>query len=357
MGQTKKDGVSDDDDDDDDHDNNNGQGEDKTDFVDCIGDIGLKLEENDLLYIQGSNQPSLGSDFAYGKDREFDKLYNRFKEKYGISEGKENTNTLHLNHKRMIVLVDRRQNKMDNSKHNTYKDNIWMYEGTYFYLENIVIPNKMQYGLIFSLYIAPSNCRDIPPNAPGEWHISASKTCLLPNLKYGDGKAAEGDPLKNKQNGINKQQNNQKSDQKDTAEKLRKANLGSGFHCKGAALTVSFIVKQENAINCKLYYNGQMNVFRPKDIHAIFPTMFNMKWNGEASGIDKSNEDNKEDNDNNEPSKNEKFLNDKRSTLHEEENSDYPKTINDLIEEMDAKITDEHFTNFYNTILVSEKNQ
>ena len=123
----------DDDDDDDDDENGNENQKDKTGFVDCIGDIGLKLEENDLFYIQGSNQPSLGSDFAYGKDREFDKLYTQFKDKYGITEGKENENILHLNHKRMIVLVDRRQNKMDNSKHDEYRDNIWMYEGIYFY--------------------------------------------------------------------------------------------------------------------------------------------------------------------------------------------------------------------------------
>merc|ERR1712228_18554 len=95
-------------------------------------------------------------------------------------------------------------------------------------------------------------------------HLSSSRTCLLPNMEYGDGKKAE--TIQLGANGPN-----------ENLEALKKANIGTTSHCKGGLLTLSFIAKEEGAIRCYLYYNGQMTRFMPKDIKVVFPKLFNME--------------------------------------------------------------------------------
>ena len=85
------------------------------------------------------------------------------KKKHDIKEGGDDI-YMHLHRKRMIVLVDRRHLMRDSE--DVITDYVWMYE-------------------------PPSNCRDIPIEPVPEWHISASKTCLLPNMDYGTGIEAE----------------------------------------------------------------------------------------------------------------------------------------------------------------------
>merc|ERR1712130_381260 len=90
------------------------------------------------------------------------------------------------------------------------------------------------------------------------------KTCLLPNMEYGDGKEAEKVKL-------------EKVKKEDTMKKLKNANIGSYSHCKGGLLTFSFIVKSEDTIKCYLYWNGQMTRFMPENIKFIFSNIFNME--------------------------------------------------------------------------------
>ena len=45
-------------------------------------------------------------------------------------------------------------------------------------------------------------------------------------------------------------------------------------------------------VKCYLYYNGEMIRFFPDQIRALFPTMFNMKYEGNKSFLeDKKNEE------------------------------------------------------------------
>ena len=97
------------------------------------------------------------------------------------------------------------------------------------------------------------------------------------------------------------------------------------------------MVKEKNAINCKLYWNGQMTAFEPSDIKTIFPKIFDMKWNADC----KQEEDEK--------STNEKFL---EGILSECQKEWEDKTINDLIKEMKGIVIDEYFNNFYHNLLV-----
>eukprot|EP00483_Globobulimina_turgida_P007897 UN07913 len=117
------------------------------------------------------------------------------------------------------------------------------------------------------MYEPPTNCRNIPRDVVPEWYINASRTCILPNMDYGDGRDAEAT-----------EKNNQETRQ--TKEKIQKANIGSSSHCKGSLLTLSFICKEQDAIKAYLYWNGQITRFTPEDIRDVFPRLFNMEFNG-----------------------------------------------------------------------------
>merc|ERR1712228_788404 len=117
---------------------------------------------------------------------------------------------------------------------------------------------NVQYPIPIYMYVPPKNCRNIPNDAVDEWYLSSSRTCLLPNMEYGKGKNAETVKLGN---GL----------------KEEDANIGTAFHCNFGLLTLSFIAKEEEAIRCYLYFNGQMTRFMPEDIKVVFPKIFNME--------------------------------------------------------------------------------
>eukprot|EP00483_Globobulimina_turgida_P007920 UN07936 len=118
------------------------------------------------------------------------------------------------------------------------------------------------------MYEPPIDCRNIPHDVVPEWYINASRTSLLPNMEYGDGKEAEeaDDEAKDK-----------------TKEQLLKSNITSSFHCKGSLLTLSFIVKEADAVKMYLYWNGQIIRLQAEDIKPVFKTIFNMKWKDDRS--------------------------------------------------------------------------
>ena len=97
------------------------------------------------------------------------------------------------------------------------------------------------------------DCRDIPKDYVPEWFFSASKSSLLPDLEYDDGKDV-----------LFRIKEAMEYGKKDiTKEKLQKANVSSDFHCKGGLMTMSFIVEKKERIKAYLYYNGQMHYFQP----------------------------------------------------------------------------------------------
>ena len=115
------------------------------------------------------------------------------------------------------------------------------------------------------LLIIYSNCSTIPKDYLPEWFISASKTCLLPNLYYKPWKAELGiakDPKSNSKK-----------------EEVMKQNIACSSHAKGGLLTCSFIAKSQECIKAYIYWNGQMSRFGAADIEKVFPRLFNMNWN------------------------------------------------------------------------------
>jgi len=225
-GNDQKEEEEDDDDDDDDDDDVEQKEDDEKGgaFFDCIGDIKGKLEKNKLKYEKGEHV----ADFGPPPTRMFDKIFKKFVNKL---DGDKNKDYPH--NKRFISFIDRRDGKKD-------ADDVYIYE-------------------------PPKNCRNIPKNHVPEWFIGASRTSLLPNMEYGDGKEAEA--------------KQEKGQGQETKEKLINANIGSSAHCKGALLVLSLIAKEAGSIKGYLYWNGQITRFMPEDIKILFPKLFNMKWN------------------------------------------------------------------------------
>ena len=100
-------------------------------------------------------------------------------------------------------------------------------------------------------------------------------------------------------------------------------------------LTLSFVIRAKDCIDCKLYWNSQMSAFKPSDIKNILPKLFNMKWNGEDKLKD------------GEKSINEKFLAGERTNFSEQDQYDIDK----LIEMMKERVKDIHFDNFYKNLI------
>lgn len=84
--------------------------------------------------------------------------------------------------------------------------------------------------------------------------LSASRTCVLPNMGYSD----DSDAAKYQQGGMD-------------------VNIGAS-HGKGSLLTFSFQVIQQDEIRCYLYWNGSMIRFMPNDVKTTLPQIFNMDW-------------------------------------------------------------------------------
>ena len=90
-------------------------------------------------------------------------------------------------------------------------------------------------------------------------------------------------------------------------------------------MTLSFVVKEKNCIDCKLWWSSQVTTFKPSDIKIVFPKLFNMEWNdGKELGKD-------------EKSLNQRFLE--------------SKTMDKLIKSMKRTVDDKYFDNFYKNIL------
>eukprot|EP01084_Bolivina_argentea_P061569 112527_1 len=118
------------------------------DFVDCIGAIEDKLKNNNLKY---AFCPA-----TKNRNRMFNEVYEEFVKKVPHELEGLDDKTEYLHKKRLIAFVDRREEKHDEEKDEEF--NIFMYE-------------------------PPKDCRDMPKTSMvPEWCISASRTCLLPNM-------------------------------------------------------------------------------------------------------------------------------------------------------------------------------
>ena len=137
------------------------------------------------------------------------------------------------------------------------------------------------------LFEYPLSCSRIPQKALPEWYFDSSKVCLLP----GTGKA----------------------------ETVR-----STSHCDGSLLTLSIHALENDVVKCYLYWNGQKIRFVPRDIRSILPTIFNMKWNaGQELEEDGTSQN--------------------EACLREEAVEHGPRSVDDIIHDMEQRLADRHF--------------
>ena len=231
--------TANDDEDDDDDDDDNGDDEktaknkNELPYVDVVGDIETKLQKNNLKYVKDKFQSGPGNK---PQTRLYDDMMKKLRQQLDKQTFPHKGNAQYPHRSRFIGYIDRR------SKGKKEKDDIY-------------------------LFTAPVNCRNIPNDYVPEWFVSASKTSLIPDEKYGDGSAAI-------QQAANKQKGNE------TKDKLLKSNISSTSHVKGALLTISFIVEESDRIKAYIYYNGQIHYFRPEvfyyysSLHTQYVTMY-----------------------------------------------------------------------------------
>eukprot|EP00483_Globobulimina_turgida_P002893 UN02898 len=137
-------------------------------------------------------------------------MYSDFVTKHKLDQEEKDEKTEYLHKKRLITFIDRRNVnlKVDDEKAEDEKSKIYMYE-------------------------PPKNCQNIPDDPVPEWGISSSRTCLLPDMDYGDGSDAITGP-------DTSNQKDNKDEKEDNSQKLKDSNIGASFHCKGGLITFSF---------------------------------------------------------------------------------------------------------------------
>ena len=201
-------------------------------YFDCIGDIQAKLDKNELpntktTYKVTPNQPMKPNTRLYGN------MLNEMREKLNKKAFPQKNKYPQFS--RFVILIDRRRddNKGQHNKQfgsDEEDDTVYM-------------------------YTPPSNCRTIPRDYVPEWFISASRTCLLPNLNYKPEEAEASD------SGSNKKKDKAGNSDNAKKEKIIKANIGSSSHVKGGLLTCSFIAKSSDCVKAYIYWNGQISRF------------------------------------------------------------------------------------------------
>ena len=195
-----------------------------------IGDIQKKLDENKLKNVKDELK-----DIDDGR-RAFRESFEKLRESVEKEEKEEKNKYPYR--KRFISMIDRRKSKKSDKL-----DDFFLYEPPH------------------GVYT-----RDIPKVEASEWYISATRTCLLPNMKYNKFEAI-GD-----QNPKNKGQDDEKNKKPE-----EDTNVGASFHCKGGLLTFSFHVKAIDQIKCYLFWNGQMIRCFADEIFWILPQLFDME--------------------------------------------------------------------------------
>eukprot|EP00486_Rosalina_sp_Unknown_P006726 CAMPEP_0201572136 /NCGR_PEP_ID=MMETSP0190_2-20130828/15242_1 /ASSEMBLY_ACC=CAM_ASM_000263 /TAXON_ID=37353 /ORGANISM="Rosalina sp." /LENGTH=552 /DNA_ID=CAMNT_0047997527 /DNA_START=28 /DNA_END=1686 /DNA_ORIENTATION=- len=156
------------------------------------------------------------------------------------------------------------------------------------------------------IYLPPENCQKFPKDHNPMFYFGTSRACILPNKGYNNGDNPNDDITHKDAKKLN---NNSKPKQ---------MNITSGIGCNGAMLLLSFHVEAQDEIRCYMYLNGQVLRFLPGDIIKVLPRFFDSKFG---------------------------------------DNETFPESeeAQQLIDEMDKKLRDEHFMAFYNAYKSSGK--
>eukprot|EP01084_Bolivina_argentea_P026865 49949_1 len=211
----------------------------KGEFYDQFGDIPNKLESNNIPFIQ---VPVNHEEDDMKQTRVLATAYEQLVKKVGID--------WYPMRRRFVTIIDRRE---------VDKDEITMYE-------------------------PPRRIRDIPNGAVPEWYLNASKTSILPNTEY-----------KPYHKLVQEAEKEQREIRMEKDEEVgNDFNISSLSSCNGALMTLSFIVKQSDAIKAYLYVNGQICRFFGEDVLDILPTFFDKEFGTNAmfeKGADQDTDD------------------------------------------------------------------
>ena len=121
------------------------------------------------------------------------------------------------------------------------------------------------------MFKPPADCRDIPRDAVNEWSVNASKQSLLPHLAYGQGHGVvdRGQELSDwycHECG-GKIKGNKIKCSKCNVFDLRRMdrNISTG-HGEPQIVTFSIVYKEQDCVQCYIYWNGQMHRFIPTEM-------------------------------------------------------------------------------------------
>ena len=206
------------------------------------------------------------------RTRHFRDLLNDLKNKYKDDKPFDKEDKYVYPHKRrFVIMVDRRPPKKSKEEEKLYyMDSKEERNDKPLPTEEEEKKARQYFHDKMYMYEAPSDCSLVPNNPVVEWGISASKACVLPNMKYGEKTIDQkGDTTEKKSNSQGKEKDN---------EKYVNSNIGAASHCKGSLLTLSFHVIERDIIRCYLWWNGQMIQFMPNDLKNVLPKLFYNKW-------------------------------------------------------------------------------
>eukprot|EP01084_Bolivina_argentea_P111351 198703_1 len=197
-------------------------------YFDCIGDITAKLKAEKLCYFahrDGEHQQKRAHSMALRLPYHFQEFKNSV-----ISKKYKGVEFLQYpRNKRFVSVIDRRKNEEE----------------------------KMS-GDELILFEPPDVCNTIPKSAVPEWYFDSSRTCVIPNIGYENGK--------NKVDVIVHQHK----------EKLKQQTIVSNAACNGALMMLSCHAISSEEVRCYLHLNGTITRFFASDILRLLPLYFNM---------------------------------------------------------------------------------
>lgn len=237
-------GIEPDDEDDDDDEEDETKNDFSTEFYDCFGNVKDRLKKENCPSFFGQIDDGQQKDNVRGA-RLFMDSYRKFKnvvQEAHTNKEKEEYKDYPRKH-RFCALIDRREPDKKSNGKESKKDEILFFE-------------------------PPNNCNSFPDykqtGTVPLWYFDSSRTCIVPNIGYNNGKDADN---------IDAKVNNLEGQEKALSEPIT-----SGTGCKGALMVLSFHVEADNEIRCYMYLNGQICRFMPEDIINLLPKYFDKNY-------------------------------------------------------------------------------
>eukprot|EP01084_Bolivina_argentea_P251435 421698_1 len=205
-------------------------------YLNVFGNIKERLVKEDLPHIVTTLDHGISKMFQY-----FEELKIELRKKYKLTFDQNM-----LRKRRFCLIIDRRQ--PDSNNGTVESDEVIFFE-------------------------PPDNCNSIPEYGKIDhvplWYLDSSKTCIIPNIGY--------------ENGKNSKHIDEKSEQffmpesRDKLKALREP-ITSQTTCNGTLMTFSFHVESMDEIRCYMYWNGQIARFLPEDAINVLSRVFDVEY-------------------------------------------------------------------------------